>query len=56
MDKDVLHIHKGILFSHKKERILPFATAWMDLKGIMVSEISQAEIDKYHVISLISGL
>ena len=34
--------HNGILFSHKKEEILPFVTTttWMDLEGIMQSEIS----------------
>ena len=37
----------------KKNRILPFATTWMDLEGIMLSEISQTEKDKHHVISLI---
>ena len=32
-----------------KKNILPFATLWMD---IMLSEISQSEKDKYHIISL----
>ena len=31
----------------KKNEILPFATTWMDLEGIMLSEISQTEKDKY---------
>ena len=35
--------------------VLPFMTAWMDLESIMLSEISQAVKDKYHVISSISG-
>ena len=39
----------------KKERI-PFATAWMELESIMLSEISQAVRDKYHMISPISGI
>lgn len=30
----------------KKNKILPFAIAWMDLKGIMLSETSQSEKDK----------
>ena len=34
---------------------LPFAKAWMDLESIMLSEISQAVKDKYHMISPISG-
>ena len=37
------HTHNGILLSHKKDEILPFATTWMDLEGIMLSEISQTE-------------
>ena len=37
----------------KKNEILPFATICLDMKGIMLSEISQTEMDKYHVISLI---
>ena len=30
----------------KKKRSLPFATAWMDLEKIMLSEIIQSEKDK----------
>ena len=37
----------------KRKEVLPFATTWLDLEGIMLSEISQAEKDKYHMISLI---
>ena len=40
----------------RKKRILPFATTWMKLEGITVSEISQAEKDKYQMISLICGV
>ena len=36
----------------KKKEILAFATAWMDLEGIMVTEISQTKKDKYCIISL----
>ena len=32
----------------KKNEILPFATTWMELEGIMLSKISQSEKDKYH--------
>ena len=37
----------------KKNDILPFATTWMDLEGIMLSEIIYIEKDKYCMISLI---
>ena len=56
-EDDVVYICNGILLSHKKkDEILPFATTWMDLKGIMLSEISQTEKDKYCMISLIFGM
>ena len=38
------HTHTGILLSHKKNGILPFAATWMDLEGIMLSEINQRKI------------
>ena len=37
----------------KKNEILPFTTTWMELEGIMLSEISQSEKDKNHMTSLI---
>ena len=37
----------------KKKKILPFLTVWMDLEYIKLSEISQSEKDKHHMISLI---
>ena len=40
----------------KKNEILSFATTWMDLEGIMLSEISQTGKDKYYMISLICGV
>ena len=40
----------------RKEGILPFTTTWMDLQGLTLSEISQTEKDKHHMISLICGL
>ena len=39
----------------RKSEILPFATTWMELEGIMLSEISQSEKDRYHILSLICG-
>ena len=40
----------------KRNEILPFAITWMDLEGIMLSEISQTEKDKYSMLSLICGI
>ena len=41
--------------AERKKELLPFAPTWMDLESIMISEISQAARDKYHVISLLTG-
>ena len=40
----------------KKNEILPFATTWMELEGIMRRKVSQSEKDKYHMISLMWNL
>ena len=40
----------------KKNEILPSATTWMDLDGIMHSKTSKTEEDKYCMISLIYGV
>ena len=34
-------IDNGLLLSRKKNEILPFAAMWMDVEGIILSEISQ---------------
>ena len=40
----------------KKNEIMPFSATWMDLEITILSEVSQTEKDKYHMISLISGI
>ena len=47
MDKeDVVYIDSGILLSHKKNEIMPFAETWMDLEIVRVSEVSQTKTNK----------
>ena len=49
------HLHNGILFGDRKENFTLCNN--MDGPGEhMLSEISQSEKDKYHVISLICGI
>ena len=43
MDKDVIYMYNGILLSHKKNEILPFAASWMALKNIVLNEMSDRE-------------
>ena len=38
----------------KKNKIMPFTGTWMELETLILSEVSQK--DKYHMISLISGI
>ena len=54
--EDVVHIYNGILLSHKKNEIMPFVATWMELQIIILSEVSQKEKDKYHMILLIRGI
>ena len=52
----IIYIHTMEHYSAiKKNKILPFATTWMDLEGIMLREVSQTEKDKYCTLSLICG-
>ena len=47
VDKQVVgYIHNGILLDHKKNKILLFVKAQMDLEGSMLIETSQTEKDK----------
>ena len=41
--------------AERKKELRPFAMAWMELENIMLSEISQAGRDKYHMISPLTG-
>ena len=45
MDKDAVHTYNGLLFSHKKNGMMPFSPTWRDLE-IGLSEVSQTEKDK----------
>ena len=40
----------------KRNEIMSFAATWMDLEIIILSEVSQTEKHKYHMISLISRI
>ncbi|KAF0883013.1 LORF2 protein, partial [Crocuta crocuta] len=40
----------------RNNEIWPCVATWMDLEGVMLSEISQAEKDKYHMFARIGGL
>ena len=45
-EEDVAHIYNGILLSHKKEKIMPFAAKWMQLEIFILSGVCQKEKEK----------
>ena len=51
IEKTIDKVYSGILLSHKKNKIMPFAATWMDLEIIVPSEESQRKTDtiQYHL-------
>ena len=45
----------GFYAAERKKELIPFATAWMELESIMLSEIKQTVREKYHMISPLTG-
>ena len=51
--EDVVHTHTMEYYlAIKKNENFPLATTWMDLEGIMLSEISQTGKNRYCIIPL----
>ena len=51
-----IYTHSGILEYYsaiRKNEIMQVAATWMNLEIIILSDVSQTEKDKYHMISLI---
>ena len=51
----MVYIYNGILLATRKNEIWPFVATWMELESVMLSEISQAEKDRYHMFPLLCG-
>ena len=50
------YIQWNITQLSKKNDFSTFAATWMALEEIMLSKISQADKDNYHMVSLIYGI
>ena len=37
--KEVVHIYNGILLSHKRDKMMPFAATWLDFETVILSEV-----------------
>ena len=52
LDKEsVVYAYNGILFNLKKKEMLSFVTTWVNLRDIILWEMSQRRRNKYYVIS-----
>ena len=40
----------------RHDKYPPFASMWMELEGLMLSEVSQSEKDKHYMVSFIWGI
>ena len=65
IDEDVIYIYVCIYIciyimesysTIKRTEILPVVATWMNLEGVILSDISQAEKDRYHIITYIGNL
>ena len=51
------HTHTMEYYSAtKKNKIMPFAATWVDLEMMILSEVSQKERDKHHMVALTCGI
>ena len=56
MDKeDVVYIYNGVFLSPKNDEYPSFASTWIELEGIMLSEIIQSEKVKPYMFSFLWG-
>ena len=53
----VVHLHNGALLysAVKKNEFMKFLGKWMDLEGIILSEVTQSQRNSHNMYSLISG-
>ena len=53
--RNVAHIHRGILCSHKKDELMSFTRTWMKLETIIFSKLTQEQKTKHPKFPLKNG-
>ena len=53
--KDVVYLHNGVLLTIKKNEFMKFLGKWLDLEGIILSEVTQSQKNSNEMYSLTSG-
>ena len=53
--ENVVPLHNGILLSYLKNEFMKFLGKWMDLEGIILSEVTQSQQNSHDMYSLING-
>ena len=48
--EDVVNAYNGILLNHKKNGIMSFATTWMELAIVILSEVKSDRERQYHIL------
>ena len=51
-----IKIQWNITQPEKNNETIPSAAAWLDLEMMRLSQVSQRQKDKFHIISFISGI
>ena len=54
--EDVVHMYNGILFNHKKNKIMPFAATWMQLEIIILREVRKRKTNIRHHLHMESNI
>jgi hypothetical protein len=56
--KNVVHLHNGVLMEYsaiKRNEFMKFLGKWLDLEGIILSEVTHSQKNSNDMYSLISG-
>ena len=57
MDKeDVVYVYNEYYAAIRIDKYPPFASVWMELESIMLSEVSQSEKDRHYMVSLMGNI